>query len=66
MKKFRYSDTAADVAFLAMVENSADRRDLAELFVERYELYGGDTGLDGFVALSVGLCAGQGGELSSG
>lgn len=44
-EKFRYSDTAADVAFLAMDLENHGRRDLAELFVERYELYSGDTGL---------------------
>lgn len=44
-EKFRYSDTAADVAFLAMDLENHGRRELAELFVERYELYSGDTGL---------------------
>ncbi|MDK9716805.1 MAG: AAA family ATPase [Trichlorobacter sp.] len=44
-EKFRYSDTAADVAFLAMDLENHGRRDLAELFVERYGFYSGDTGL---------------------
>lgn len=44
-EKFRYSDTAADVAFLAMDLENHGRRDLAELFVGRYEFYSGDAGL---------------------
>ena len=44
-EKFRYSDTAADVAFLAMDLENHGRRDLAELFVRRYEFYSGDDGL---------------------
>lgn len=44
-EKFRYSDTAADVAFLAMDLENHGRRDLAELFVERYGFYSGDAGL---------------------
>ncbi|SJZ50558.1 hypothetical protein SAMN02745119_00805 [Trichlorobacter thiogenes] len=44
-EKFRYSDTAADVAFLAMDLENHGRRDLAERFVERYRFYSGDTGL---------------------
>ncbi len=44
-ERFRCSDTAADVAFLAMDLENHGRRDLAELFVERYELYSGDASL---------------------
>jgi uncharacterized protein len=44
-EKFRFSDTAADVAFLAMDLENHGRRDLAKLFVERYELYSGDASL---------------------
>jgi len=44
-EKFRCSDTAADVAFLAMDLENHGRRDLAQLFVERYECYSGDVGL---------------------
>jgi hypothetical protein len=44
-EKFRYSDTAADVAFLAMDLENHGRRDLAERFVERYEFYSGDASL---------------------
>ncbi|MDD2500091.1 MAG: AAA family ATPase [Geobacter sp.] len=44
-EKFRYSDTAADVAFLAMDLENHGRRDLAKLFVGRYEFYSGDAGL---------------------
>ncbi|MDY0384705.1 AAA family ATPase [Trichlorobacter sp.] len=42
---FRYSDTAADVAFLAMDLENHGRRDLAELFVAAYCQESGDTGL---------------------
>ena len=44
-EKFRYSDTAADVAFLAMDLENHGRRDLAERFVDRYELESGDCSL---------------------
>ena len=44
-EKFRYSDTAADVAFLAMDLENHGHRDLAELFVDRYVSYSGDDGL---------------------
>jgi uncharacterized protein len=44
-EKFRYSDTAADVAFLAMDLENHGRRDLAEYFVDRYELESGDSGM---------------------
>lgn len=42
---FRCSDTAADVAFLAMDLENHGRRDLAELFVAAYCQESGDTGL---------------------
>jgi len=44
-EKFRYSDTAADVAFLAMDLENHGRRDLAERFVEQYQEVSGDSGL---------------------
>lgn len=44
-EKFRYSDTAADVAFLAMDLENHGHRDLAERFVERYSAESGDSGL---------------------
>jgi len=44
-EKFRYSDTAADVAFLAMDLENHGRRDLAKLFVERYVTYSADDSL---------------------
>lgn len=40
--KFRYSDTAADVAFLAMDLENHGRRDLAERFVNSYATLSGD------------------------
>ena len=44
-EKFRYSDTAADVAFLAMDLENHGRRDLAEQFILQYCQISGDTGL---------------------
>lgn len=44
-ERFRCSDTAADVAFLAMDLENHGRRDLAELFVATYCQESGDTGL---------------------
>jgi len=44
-EKFRYSDTAADVAFLAMDLENHGRRDLAERFVEQYCELSGDSDL---------------------
>ena len=41
-ERFRYSDVAADVAFLAMDLDFKGRRDLSDLFVERYVAYSGD------------------------
>ncbi len=41
-ERFRYSDTAADIAFLAMDLDFKDRTDLSNLFVERYLQYSGD------------------------
>ena len=35
-ERFRYSDVAADIAFLAMDLDFHDRRDLADLFIETY------------------------------
>lgn len=50
-EKFRYSDTAADVAFLAMDLENHGRRDLAEQFVADYLTLSGDTGLHGVLPL---------------
>jgi aminoglycoside phosphotransferase family enzyme len=41
-ERFRYSDVAADVAFLAMDLDFRKRSDLSDFFVERYALYSGD------------------------
>jgi aminoglycoside phosphotransferase family enzyme len=41
-ERFRYSDVAADVAFLAMDLDFRERADLADFFVERYIEYSGD------------------------
>ena len=40
--RFRYSDVAADVAFLAMDLDFRERTDLADFFVMRYVKYSGD------------------------
>jgi aminoglycoside phosphotransferase family enzyme len=40
--RFRYSDVAADVAFLAMDLDFKGRRELSGLFIERYVAYSGD------------------------
>jgi aminoglycoside phosphotransferase family enzyme len=41
-ERFRYSDVAADVAFLAMDLDFRERHDLSDFFVERYIRYSGD------------------------
>jgi hypothetical protein len=41
-ERFRYSDVAADVAFLAMDLDFKGRTDLSNFFVERYVKYSGD------------------------
>jgi aminoglycoside phosphotransferase family enzyme len=41
-ERFRYSDVAADVAFLAMDLDFKGRSDLARFFVEKYVEYSGD------------------------
>ncbi len=43
--KFRYSDTAADVAFLAMDLENHGRLDLSHLFMSKYVAFSGDSGL---------------------
>jgi uncharacterized protein len=40
--RFRYSDVAADVAFLAMDLDFQQRHDLANYFIERYQVYSKD------------------------
>lgn len=50
-EKFRYSDTAADVAFLAMDLENHGRRDLAVQFVADYQAASGDNGLNGVLSL---------------
>jgi aminoglycoside phosphotransferase family enzyme len=47
--RFRYSDVAADVAFLAMDLDFRERPDLAGVFVERYIKYSGDQELAGLL-----------------
>ncbi len=44
-ERFRYSDVANDVAFLAMDLDFKDRTDLSNFFMERYVTYSGDWGL---------------------
>jgi aminoglycoside phosphotransferase family enzyme len=41
-ERFRYSDVAADVAFLAMDLDFRERPDLADLFIDKYINYSGD------------------------
>jgi aminoglycoside phosphotransferase family enzyme len=41
-ERFRYSDVAADVAFLAMDADFRGRPDLSTFFIERYIKYSGD------------------------
>jgi len=41
-ERFRYSDIASDVAFLAMDLDFKERTDLSNFFVERYAKYSGD------------------------
>jgi len=41
-ERFRYSDVASDVAFLAMDLDLKERTDLSNFFVERYVKYSGD------------------------
>jgi aminoglycoside phosphotransferase family enzyme len=41
-ERFRYSDVAADVAFLAMDLDFRERIDLSSFFIERYVEYSGD------------------------
>jgi len=41
-ERFRYSDVASDVAFLAMDLDFKERTDLSNFFVERYVKYSGD------------------------
>jgi aminoglycoside phosphotransferase family enzyme len=43
--RFRYSDTASDVAFLAMDLNYQNRSDLADYFIEQYTVYSKDAQL---------------------
>ncbi|MBI4282812.1 MAG: AAA family ATPase [Chloroflexi bacterium] len=44
-ERFRYSDVAADIAFLAMDLDFHGRRDLADLFIETYVQASGDPGV---------------------
>jgi len=41
-ERFRYSDVASDIAFLAMDLDFKERTDLSNFFVERYVKYSGD------------------------
>jgi aminoglycoside phosphotransferase family enzyme len=41
-ERFRYSDVASDVAFLAMDLDFKERKDLSNFFVEKYVEYSGD------------------------
>jgi aminoglycoside phosphotransferase family enzyme len=41
-ERFRYSDVAADVAFLAMDLDFRERTDLSDFFIEKYIKYSGD------------------------
>ncbi len=44
-EKFRYGDTAADIAFLAMDLENHGRRELAERFIEQYQKQSSDSTL---------------------
>jgi aminoglycoside phosphotransferase family enzyme/predicted kinase len=44
--RFRYSDTAADIAFLLMDLENRGRKDLADLFLEEYLAASGDRGAE--------------------
>lgn len=44
-QRFRYQDTANEVAFLTMDLDSLNRKDLADYFVEKYIKYSGDKDL---------------------
>jgi len=48
--RFRYSDVASDVAFLAMDLDYQQRADLANYFIERYLAYSKDKQLQGLLA----------------
>ncbi len=50
-EKFRYSDTAADIAFLAMDLENHGRQDLAERFVQKYQLLTDDFGMQQILPL---------------
>ena len=50
-EKFRYCDTAADVAFLAMDIENHGRRELAKFFVAEYLAASGDSGLPAVLPL---------------
>ena len=41
-ERFRYSDVASDIAFLAMDLDFKERTDLSDFFIERYIKYSGD------------------------
>src|SRR3989304_3779830 len=41
-ERFRYSDVAADVAFLAMDLDFRERPELSDIFMEKYIKYSGD------------------------
>lgn len=45
-ERFRFSDTAADIAFLAMDLDFYNRRDLSKKLIEYYINFSGDRGLD--------------------
>lgn len=50
-EKFRYCDTASDLAFLMMDLENHGRPELAERLIERYTILSGDTGLGGVLPL---------------
>ena len=49
--RFRYSDTAADVAFLAMDLDYQNRSDLADYFIAQYQKYSKDPQLKNATAI---------------
>ena len=49
-KRLRYSDTAADIAFLLMDFEFHDRRDFSSLLLEEYKSVTGDVGIDTVLA----------------
>ena len=63
--RFRYSDVAEDIAFLAMDLDFHGRPDLSQLFVETYAEVSGDAGVHGLLGFFKGYRAYVRGKVSS-